>query len=156
LLDFIYISFIGLSVLCGLLFTKKASHIAYKLFLFFLIITLGNEIICYFFKKSGFMHTLIFYNIYYYFRFTFLGVIYQCIFTKKDKAINYFINSFYVISVLLFFICWYLYNGIYDRMHTIYLLVGSVFVIINCMLLFYKSVKNEEVIKPLMTDIFKY
>lgn len=135
-----------------MIFTKKSSHIAYKLFLFFLCVTFFNEVVCYFLKSR--MHTIIFYNIYYYFRFPFLAVVFQTIFSTKNKFINYFIKSFYFISVILFFTCYYLYNGLYKQVHTIYLLIGGVFVIINCLLLFYQSVKDEEIISPFAFPFF--
>src|SRR4051794_21615749 len=100
MMDIIYMSFIGLSVLCGLIFLKKSSHIAYKLLLIFLIVTLSNEITC-FFVKQNHDQTQVYYNIYYYFRFPFIGLAFHTIFFNKNKFISYFIISFYLLSILL-------------------------------------------------------
>ena len=134
-----------------MIFTKKSSHIAYKYLLFFLVVTFANEVTCYFLKS--FTSTIIFYNIYYYFRFIFLGIIFQSLLNKK-RIINYFINSFYIISFFLFFFCLYLYAGISKYLHTIYFLTGVVFIIINCLLIFYQSLKSEEIINPLIFPFF--
>ncbi|MEO6669393.1 MAG: hypothetical protein ABIN36_07945 [Ferruginibacter sp.] len=100
------------------------------------------------------MHTVIFYNIYYYFRFPFLALVFQTILSKKNPFVDYFIKLFYIISIPLFFICFYLYHGLYKQLHTIYLLIGGVFVIINCLLLFYESIKNDEIINPFAFPFF--
>lgn len=152
MLDFIYLTCIALSVICGLIFTKKLSHIAYKLFIVFLAVTLFNEVFCYFMKM--YMDTQVFYNIYYYFRFPYLAFIFHTVFTKKKKYIHYFTWSFYIASIVLFFVCMNLYHGISGQLHTLYLAVGGTFVIINCLLLFYESVKSEEIIKPFAYPFF--
>ncbi len=146
MLDFIYISLIGLSIICGLVFTKRSSHIAYKILLVFLIVTFCNEVMCYFLKSH--LPTFIFYNIYYYFRFPVIGLIFHKIFGKKTKSINLFINTFYIISVPFFFLCIYLYKGLNKELHNIYLLTGILFVIINCLIFFYRSLRSEEIINP--------
>jgi hypothetical protein len=143
----------GLSVVCGLIFTKKSSHIAYKLFLVILTITFFNELTCYFLKQRQ-IPTALFYNIFFYIRFPFLGQIFLTIFSKRIKSFHYFTKSFYLISLILFFVCFHLYNGLNYQIHTIYFLTGSVFIIINCLFLFYESVKDEEIINPVDFPFF--
>lgn len=141
-------------MLCGFIFVRKQSHIAYKLLLLLLVVTLANETMCYFFKNTGFMHTIVFYNLYWYFRFPLLGLIFFKIFGNKNKAIDYFIKGFWILSIIFFIICWYLYKGLFEQMHTLYLAAGGVFVIINCLLLFYQSLKNDDVIRPIEFPFF--
>lgn len=155
MLGLIYFSFIGLSVVSGLIFTKKLSHIAYKLFLVFLIVTFINELTCDWIRtRTNYSTNALFYNIYYYFRFPFLGFIFQKIFDHKNKYVDYFINSFYIASVLLFFYCWHKYNGLANNFHSIYLITGMVFIIITCLILFYRSLKSDEIINPFLFPLF--
>ena len=109
---------------------------------------------CYSLKQVGFKRTYVFYNIYYYFRFPMLGLIFQTILAKRNKPAVYFITGFYFISLLLFFIFYDLYGGLFKQVHTSYLLIGGVFVIINCLLLFYQSVKEEELMGPFSFPFF--
>ena len=153
MLDYIYLSFIAACIICGLVFTKRSSHIAYKLFLFFLIVTFANETVCYYLKIKNTIHTNFLYNIYYYFRFTFLGIIFYSLLYKNRAAII-FIRAFWLLSVFLFFIFYQLYHGIFNQLHTRYLMLGGIFVIINCLLLFYQSVKDERVISPFEFPFF--
>ncbi len=160
LLDIIYLSFIAFSVICGLIFTKRASHKCYKIFLIVLILTTLNETGSYVVKYLASIHkinikvnTLPNYNIFFYLRFILLALIFQSIFTRKNKLIYYCINLFYVISIVMFFVCYNLYDGI-KKIHTVYYITGGVFVIVNCLLLFYQSVNNEEEVSPFEFPFF--
>lgn len=150
MIDFIYISFIGLSIIVGLIFTRKSSQLSYKLLVGFLIITFCNEVLCYILKQNR-INTHLFYNIYYYFRFPFLGLVFYKLLTEQ-KIIANFIQFFWIISILLFFVCIYLY-GI-RKLHTIYLLSGGVFILLLCLSRFLTLLKNEEVTNPLRSPFF--
>lgn len=134
MLDYIYIAFIGFSFIVSIVFTKKASHIAYKLLSFFLAVTFCNEVICYLLKKEG-ISTYVYYNFYYYFRFPFLGFIFQKVFNTQKKLRN-FIYGFYVISVIMLLVNLSLYDG-FSKLHITYLLLGGVFIIILCLMHFF-------------------
>lgn len=134
MLDYIYIAFIGFSFIVSIVFTKKASHIAYKLLSFFLVVTFCNEVICYLLKKDG-VSTYMYYNFYYYFRFPFLGFIFQKVFNTQ-KVLRNFIYGFYVISVIMLLVNLYLYDGV-SKLHITYLLLGGVFIIILCLMRFF-------------------
>ncbi|MBC7537051.1 MAG: hypothetical protein H7258_15280 [Ferruginibacter sp.] len=122
--------------------------------MFILVITLLNEVMCYSLKQVGLKRTYIFYNIYYYVRFPLLGLIFQTVFAKRNKAAVYFTTGFFFVSFFLFFIFFQLYEGLNRQVHTSYLLIGGVFVIINCLLLFYQAMKEEELIGPFSFPFF--
>lgn len=160
LLDVTYLSFIAFSVICGLIFTKRASHQCYKIFLIVLILTTLNETGSFVVKYLVSIHKIDLvvnthpnYNVFFYMRFPLMGMIFQSIFTRKNKLVYYFINSFYVITILMFFVCYNLYDGI-NKIHTVYYITGGVFVIINCLLLFYQSINNEEIVSPFEFPFF--
>lgn len=141
-------------MICGLLFTKKASHSSYKWMLLLLIVTFCNELFCYLLKINTRYHTYIFYNLYWYFRFPLLGLIFSKAIGNTNKSLHFFIKGFYLLSVILFIVCYNLYDGLFKQLHTLYLIAGSVFVITNCMILFYQSVKNDEILNPFSFPIF--
>lgn len=151
MLDFIYIAVIALSLLCGLIFIKRSSHISYKLLLLFLLVTLFNEIFCYFLKKQR-TNTHFYYNIYYYFRFPFLGFVFYRLLSSK-KIVTIFIRIFWGLTGVLFFVCLYLYNGM-NKLHTIYLLSGGLFVLMLCLFNFYFLLKDEDIVNPFKTRFF--
>ncbi len=160
ILDVIYLSFIALSMICGLIFTKRASHRCYKIFLIILVLTTLNETGSFVVKYLANIHKINLivnthpnYNVYFYIRFILLGMIFQSIFTRKNKLIYYFINLFYVTTIVMFFFCYNLYSGI-NKIHTAYYMTGGVFVIINCLLLFYESINNDEVVSPFEFPFF--
>ncbi len=151
MLDLVYMSFIAASIVTGLVFLKASSHVSYKLLLVFLIVTLSNEVLCYFLKKA-LINTHFFYNLYYYFRFPFLGLIFYRL-LYPNKFFVWFIVSFFILTVVLFFICLRLYGGLY-KLHTIYLLSGGIFVIALCLLYLLSLLRSDEVINPLQTPFF--
>lgn len=150
MLDITYLSFIGVSVLVGLMCTKASSRPSYKLLLLFLIITLINETLCYFLKKQG-TNTQTFYNLYYYLRFPILGYTFRKIFPCKGFY-SKLILAFNYITVILLFVCLYLY-GI-NRLHVIYLMAGGVFIIVLCLLYFLRLVRNDKFTNPFATPLF--
>ena len=160
LLDIIYLSFIAFSVICGLIFTKRASHKCYKIFLIVLILTTLNETGSFVVKFLAYSHKIDLvvnthpnYNVFFYLRFTLLGMIFQSIFTRKNKLVYYSIQLFYIVTIVMFFVCYNLYDGI-RKIHTVYYITGGAFVIINCLLLFYQSVNNDEVVSPFEFPFF--
>ncbi len=150
-LDILYISFILLALVIGLIFTKKSSQFTYKLLLSFLLITFLNESICFLIKTKHLGSTYIFYNIYYYFRFPILGCMFLEIFFNRYQKI--FVYLFFVFSIALFFInSFYLYG--FNSLHSNYLLSGGVFVIILSLVHFYNILKNSKKKNPLKTPLF--
>src|SRR6187402_465880 len=98
-LDIIYISIILLSVIIGLIFTKKSSQFSYKLLLIFLTVTFFNESVCLYIKTKQLGSTYIFYNFYYYFRFPILGCMFLFLFENRfQKAL---VSLFLLLSVIL-------------------------------------------------------
>jgi hypothetical protein len=150
-LDIIYISLIGVSFAAGLMLTKKSSLLSYKLFLGFLGITFINELTCFFLKGSG-VSTYPLYNIYYYFRFPFLGLVFQQLFAGKKRQVL-FINAFYILSIILLGYNLYLYGGI-KKLHTIYVLTGGIFILILCLMHFYNILDKEKTGNPLQFLFF--
>jgi hypothetical protein len=151
LIDFIYISFIGISLIVGLFFLKKTSPLWYLLLLVFLAVTLVNEITCYFFKKEM-VNTIANYNIYYYFRFPILGFIYFDA-MKRNRISNYLSKVFIFISLFFLAINIYNYHTFY-KLHTNYLLAGGLFIIIFSLVYLYNLIRSDLLTNPLITPFF--
>jgi len=150
-LDLIYISIIFLSLMIGLVFTKKSSQFSYKLLLVFLAVTFFNESVCFYIKIKQLGSTYIFYNFYYYFRFPILGYMFLLLFENRfQKAL---VSLFLLLSVILgcynFF---YLYG--LNRLHSNYLLVGGIFIIILCLIHFYNILRKSKQKNPLTSSFF--
>ena len=150
-LDYVYISFILLSVLCGLFFIKKTSHISYSIFLAFLIITVMNETLCFYIKESRAGSTYPLYNVYYYIRFPILGLVYFHVYTSSiQKRI---VILFWVASVLFLAVNLFYYSGL-NKLHSNYLFFGGLFVILLCLFHFYNILKMAGKRNPLRTNFF--
>jgi hypothetical protein len=151
MIDYVYISFIAIALCIGLICTNRSSHISYKLLNIFLAVTLCNEVLCFILKKQ-YINTHLNYNIYYYFRFPFLGFIYYKL-HPSYKIVPSLVKFFLALTVILFLLSLYLYNGI-TKLHTIYLLAGGIFVILLSLLHFYILLKNEDAINPFQARFF--
>lgn len=150
-LDFAYIGFIFFAIICGLIFTKKSSHISYKLLLVFLAVTFMNESICLYIKTNRIGSTYIYYNFYYYFRFPVLGIMFLYLFQSKiQKIIIYF---FWLLSIVLFLLNLFYLYGLHS-LHSSYLLSGGIFTIVLCLIHFYNILKNSKKKNPLKTPFF--
>lgn len=123
----------------------------YKLLRVFLIVTFINEFSSYFMKLYD-INTLINYNLYCYFRFVLLSFIYSRFFSKYS-IVGYTIRSFYVLTIVLFFLNIFLYNG-FSKVHTIYLNTGSLFVIILCLCRFYTILASDNPDSPYSYPFF--
>lgn len=143
MLSYLYIFFIGGAVLAGMLVSEKKLHRAYRLFTIFLLVTLLNEVLCYYVKLAGY-YTLWIYNLYYYFRVIFLAYIFQTLLPSGHWAIKYVIRPFYLVTLLLGITFYIKYDGIEKQLHGLYFMVGGVFIIANCLILFYESLKRTE------------
>jgi hypothetical protein len=151
ILDILYISFIFIIVIIGLIFTKKSSLFSYKLLLLFLIVTFLNESICFYIKIKHLGSTYIFYNFYYYFRFPLLG--WMFLFLLPNKVQKSIIYIFLALSFFLFlFNSFYLYG--FNSLHSNYLLSGGVFIILLSLIHFYNILKNSKKKNPLTTPFF--
>src|SRR5581483_1698659 len=151
MLDYVYISFIALSLCCGLVCTRRSSHSSYKLLLIFLFVTLFNEAFCYVLKHHK-QNTHFYYNLYYYFRFPFLGYIFQRLYSG-NKTITIVIKTFYILTIPLFLLCLYLYHGI-TKLHSIYLVGGGLFIVVLCLLHFYNLLKKDDIHNPFKAPFF--
>lgn len=151
ILDFGYIGFIFIAVISGLIFTKESTHFSYKILLRFLFITLLNETVCFYIKNKGLGSTYVFYNIYYYFRFMLLGYLFQQFFEQKIQKI--FISVFYVVSLFFLIYNWSKF-GFTHSLHSNYMLVGGIFIIIICLLHFYNILKESKRSNPLSAPLF--
>ena len=150
-LDIIYISFIFLSSLSGLIFVKKTSHFSYKLLIIFLIITGLNESVCLYIKNNNHGSTYVLYNFYYYFRFTIFGVMFFLL--SINKVEKKLILIFLLLSPLLFFLnTFYLYGLL--LLHSNYQLLGGIMIIILCLFQFFKLIRNTKQSNPLTTPFF--
>src|SRR5688572_8833837 len=150
-LDLIYISWIGLIFLTGLIFTGRSSHISYKLLLFFLFITFANELTAYLLAKYKHANTHLLYNIYNYFRFPFLCFIFSKI-LPKEKPFTVLIKWFYYLVPVLMIVC-FVFNGLH-KLHILYVTTGYVFLIFLCMGFFYTHIKKDEMQNPLLQPFF--
>ncbi len=151
ILDYVYIIFIFLSLLTGLLLIKRASRISYKLLLLFLLITFLNESICLYIKTNELGSTYIFYNFYYYFRFPVLGAMFLYFFKNKFQRI--FIYLFWVFSGILFVLNFFDLYGLH-RLHSNYLLSGGIFTITLCLIHFYNILRKSKRQNPLTAPFF--
>lgn len=151
MLDIIYIGVIFTAFTIGLIFTKKSSQFSYKLLLLFLLITFLNESICFYIKTNQLGSTYLFYNVYYYFRFPILALMFLKMFSKQLQKVVVYL--FLLFSIVLFFInSFYLYG--FNSLHSNYQLLGGVFVIILCLIHFYNILKNTKKKNPLTTSFF--
>lgn len=151
MIDLIYISVIGISLIVGLTFLKKASPLWHVLLVIFLFITLTNEITCYFLKKE-LISTIPYYNIYYYFRFPILGFIYFDA-MDRNKIAGYFIKIFIGLSIIFLIVNLYNYQTLY-KLHTNYFLFGGVFIIIFSLFYLYQLLRSDTLTNPLITPFF--
>lgn len=151
MMDYVYISFIAASLLIGLICTTRSSHISYKLLLIFLLVTLTNEITCFILKNNN-ISTYPLYNIYYYFRFPFLGLIFYKLY-PTDKSIPLIVKLFWGLSIILLFVFLHQYGGI-KKLHVNYLITGGIFIILLALLYFYVLFKSEEVTNSFRTRFF--
>ena len=151
MLDIIYISFIALSALTGLLLWNPSTPAPYKLLTVFLMITFLNESTCFILKKEG-IRTHILYNTYYYIRFPLIGWMYYKL-VYRNQFFSLFIRAFLTLSIGLFFLCLYLYDG-FTKLHTVYLLAGGIFTIALCLMYLLSLLRNDEIINPFVTPFF--
>ncbi len=117
----------------------------------FLLVTFVNEILCYFLKKS-LINTILYYNIYYYFRFPILGFIYYDA-MKRNKFSSQLLKWFLIISICFFVFNSYTYKTLY-KLHTNYLLTGGLFIIFFSLVYLYQLIKSELLINPILTPFF--
>jgi len=150
-LDLIYISCIGLTLLIGLIFTVRSSHISFKLLLIFLFITFANELTAWVLHKVKHYNTHLLYNIYNYFRFPFLVFIFSKV-LPGEKPYTTLIKWFYYLVPVLFVVC-LVYNGLF-KLHILYVASGYVFLILLCVGFFYSHIKKEELQNPLLQPFF--
>ena len=151
LIDFIYISFIAASVITGLLLVKKASPVWNKALVFFLMVTLFNEVLCYFLKKRA-VNTIAFYNCYSYFRFPMLAWIYFDV-LKKQRIQRPVFVSFLVLTVLLFIFNLFFYKSFFV-LHSSYFLAGGIYVIILSLIYTYSLMDKDSLQNPLREPFF--
>jgi hypothetical protein len=151
LIDFIYISVLGVAFVVGLIFFKKSNPLWCVLLIIFLGVTLVNEITCYFLKRE-LINTIVYYNIYYYFRFPILGFIYFDA-TRRSHFSRYFFKIFIVISISFLIINIYKYHT-FSRLHTNYLLAGGLFIITFSLFYLYRLIKSDLLTNPLITPFF--
>jgi hypothetical protein len=149
-LDFIYLSFILLSVICGWVFGRKTGHIVHRVLFVFLLVTFINESVCFVLKKNG-IATQVNYNFYYYFRFPLIVFLYSLI-IKKALFYNYFAWLFYLLSVAMFISLISVPGGVY-KFDTKYLLTGGVAVVLSCIAHFYCLLRSNEE-QPLRITVF--
>lgn len=151
LIDFIYISFIALAIIAGLIFLQRSSPLWHKVLLLFLVVTFLNETICFFLKKE-LISTIVYYNGYYYFRFPILAWVYFDA-IKQNKLSAPFFKSFIVISfVMLIFNTFYYPN--FFVLHTNYLLTGGLFIVFSSLIYLYSLIKTEPIVNPLTKPFF--
>jgi hypothetical protein len=135
----------------GLLFLRKASPLWYKLMLPFLLLTFANELVCYFLKRD-LVNTTLYYNIYYYFRFPILGVVYYDA-MKRSKFSGHLLKGFVVISICFFVFNIHAYKSLW-KLHTNYLLTGGLFIIVFSLIYLYHLIKSEVLVNPILTPFF--
>lgn len=141
MLNAVYLLAIFLSVVCGLIYVERSSHLSYRLLVLFLIVTFANEIWCFSLKLCG-IKTGVYYNIYYYFRFPLLSVIFYSL-LKEKLVIASAIKIFLISTVVLLALDIYVYSG-FVKLHVIYLLIGATFVIALCLFFFYFTISDEK------------
>lgn len=151
MLDLIYITFIIASAFIGLMLVKASSLLSYKLLVLLLVVTSVNETVCYFLKQSG-VQTHVFYNVYYYFRFPLIGMIFYLL-CRRQRFFSFFIISFYLLTAVIFLICFYLYNG-FNKLHTPYLLAGGIFTITLCLAYLLRLFRSDEIFNPFTVPFF--
>lgn len=95
--------------------------------------------------------TYVFYNIYYYLRFSILGLSFLNLFSGKWQKL--FIWTFLLISVFMFLINMIYVYG-FGLLHSNYQLIGGIFIITLCMIHFYTILKNTKRKNPLITPLF--
>ena len=151
ILDILYIGWILMVFIIGLVFTKKSSHFSYKLLLVFLIVTFMNESICLYIKNKQLGSTYIFYNFYYYFRFPIIGWMFLNMFSNQLQKGTVYL--FLLFSVILFFVNNFYLYGFYT-LHSNYQFSGGIFIIIISLIHFYNILKNTKKKNPLTTPFF--
>ncbi len=151
IVDILYIGWILIAFICGLIFIKKTSQFSYKLLLVFLIVTFLNESMCFYIKNKHLGNTYIFYNFYYYFRFPIIGWMFLNVFFNKIQKV--IIYLFLLFSFVLFFVDNFYLYGFYS-LHSNYQLLGGIFIIIISLIHFYNILKNTEKNNPLTTPFF--
>lgn len=117
----------------------------------FLLITLLNEIYCYHLKKNM-INTLVYYNIYNYYRFPFLSVIYFFA-SDKSKVTLVVLKIFISLSVFLFTFNLFTYKNFF-KLHSNYFLFGGVSIIIFSLAYLYYLLKKNSLINPLTIPFF--
>jgi hypothetical protein len=151
LIDFIYISVIGISFIVGLLFFKRTSPLWNILLLPFLFITFANETLCYF-LKNNLINTTLSYNLYYYFRFPLLGFVYYDA-MNRNRLSSLILRWFLVVSAFFFVFNIYTYKTLF-KLQTNYLLAGGLFIILFSLIYLYQLIKAEVLTNPIITPFF--
>lgn len=150
-IDLIYLCFILIATISGLIFIKKSSHFSYKLLVTFLIVTLINETGCFYIKSNHLGSTYLFYNFYYYFRFPIFGSMFLCLFQSRYQ--RFIVYLFFIVSLIMFVLNVFYFYGL-RRLHSNYLLSGGIFVVIFSLVHFYNILKNSKKYNPLTSPFF--
>lgn len=151
MLNYIYLSFILMSIIAGLVFVKKQSQLAFKLLLIYIAITFCNEMYCYYLANL-LVFTISFYNFFHYFRFIFLGCIFLCIFRQYRNLYKPIFLFFCGLTIFLFFYCYQKYNG-FGALHTEYFFAGCCFIIFSCLLYLLDLYQRSDDL-PLLDNVF--
>ncbi len=152
MLNFIYLSFMFVSILFGFAFVKKQSQISFKLLLIFLIVSFCNEIFCYYLLHKLSLSTIKYYNFYYYFRFVFLGSIFYTLFRQYKKIYKILYLLFCLLTISLFFYCFNKYDGM-EFQYAEYFFAGCCFIIFSCLLYLLDLYQRSDDI-PLLDNLF--
>lgn len=146
-LDILTTLIVGIAFIAGLFWVKKSSPAFYKLFIFFLLITFLNETLCFYLKKTGYK-TIVFYNLYYYFRFPFLIWIYCLMF----KIQRYF--CIYILITIALFVYCIIDFGIDQKIHTPFFIFGCASIIVAAITFFIIHLRKVEFEKPFEIPFF--
>ncbi|MEO7446084.1 MAG: hypothetical protein ABIT96_13940 [Ferruginibacter sp.] len=151
MMDYIYISLIGIVFLLGLFMVKKQSLFSYKLMLVFLLYTFLNESWCWYLKNYAYGNTYALYNIYYYIRFPIIGWMYWYVLSTLGARIV--IKIFWILSVFALIVNTFLLYG-FHLLHSNYLVAGGVFCILLALMHFYVILTSIKKYNPLQTPFF--
>jgi hypothetical protein len=142
----------AISSLLGMIIGPRQSFRPYKWLMVYLIVTLINTVALGITGKMGIRNHFIA-NIYQYLRFPLLAWIYLLLFEwQKQKKANFLPVLLWIITPPFFVYC-LIELGI-NKLHTPYVLAGSVFIILSILVFFYNMFTSEVELSPFVYPFF--
>jgi hypothetical protein len=142
----------AISALLGMIIGPRQSFRPYKWLMVYLIVTLINTVALGITGKMGIRNHFIA-NIYQYLRFPLLAWIYLLLFEwQNQKKANFLPVLLWIITPPFFVYC-LIELGI-NKLHTPYVLAGSVFIILSILVFFYTMFTSEVELSPFVYPFF--